>query len=311
MGQGEVQRNANRNHRRPGQQCPLGAEPRPLSRNGSSGRFGRRGAAGSPSCGYCRRRIAQLRQPFIQALRALRLDHPQAPVHRFEERWRIARNSRLRQPRQRVHTRAQQLALAPRRLHRRLARDRPMAQGAQRVNIRPRALRPLAFILLRRRVAGRSDGRHALGLAPQGLPRRPEVQQHRRLVGAPHEDVGRLDVPVQEARRVNLAQPVRHRQKHPLQLRLGQGTVAIQQLVQRLAILVVHDDVGGAVGLEVVRHPHQVGVAEAGQRTRLIDETGQPPLEVLPVRGRLRMHRCALAHGELVGQVLLHRHPVS
>ena len=50
---------------------------------------------------------------------------------------------------------------------------------------------------------------------------------------------------------------------------------------------------------------------EAGERARLFNEAGQPPLEVLPVRGRFRMHRHTLAHGELVGQVLLHRHPVA
>ena len=253
--------------------------------------------------------LSKSRQPFVQALRALGLDQTQAPIHRLQKRWRVGRRVGLRQTRQGICPRAQQLALAPRRLDWRLACDGAVAQRRKRIDVRPRALGALALVLLRRRVAGGRDGRHAPGIAPpQRLPRRAEVQQHRRLVRAAHEDVGGLDVAVQEAGRVHLAQPVRHRQHHPLQLRFRERAVALEQRVQRLAILVVHHDVGGVVGLEAVPHPHHVGMLEPRQRPRLVQKPAQAPLEALAVAGRLRVYLRAVAHRDLVRQVLLHRH---
>ena len=83
-------------------------------------------------------------------------------------------------------------------------------------------------------VARRRDGRHAPGLAPPHLTGRAEVQQHRRFVRPAHVDVRGLHVAVQEASRVDVAQPVRHRQHHPLQLRLRERSQASEQTIQRL-----------------------------------------------------------------------------
>ena len=105
---------------------------------------------------------------------------------------------------------------------------------------------------------------------------------------------------------MNLPQPVHHWQEHPLQLRLGQRAVASQQGVERFAVLVVHHDVGGVVGLEAVAHPHHVRMLEAGQRPGLVQKPAQAPLEPLAVACRLRVDLRAVAHGDLIRQVLLH-----
>ena len=107
---------------------------------------------------------------------------------------------------------------------------------------------------------------------------------------------------------MHLAQPVRHRQHHPLQLRFRERAVAFKQRVQRLAILVVHHDVGGVVGLEAVPHPHHVGMFEPRQRPRLVQKPAQTPLEALAVADRLRVYFRAVPHRDLVRQILLHRH---
>ena len=251
----------------------------------------------------------QHRQPLVQALRALRLHHPQAPVHRRKERRRIVGNPRIRQLRQRIGLRAQHLPLSARRVHWRPPGHGPAAQGGERVDVRPRPLRALAGVLLRRRVAGGRDDRHASRLVAHGLPRRPEVQQHGGFVRPADVDVGGLDVPVQEPRRVDLAQTVRYGQHNPPKLPLREGSAPRQQDVQRQAVLVVHDEVGGVVRLEEVQRPDQIGMLELGQGAALLDEALQPPLKVRLAGCRLGLHRCAVAHGELVGQALLERHP--
>ena len=177
------------------------------------------GRAGLPRLrftGLAPRGALQPRQPLVQALRALRLDYAQAPIHRFKERLRVTGRSRRRQLRQGVRPRPQQLALAAGRLNGRFARDGAVTQRREGVDVRPRPVLAAALVLLRRRVAGRGDGRHAPAPAAQRLPRRAEVQQHGRLVRAAHEDVRGLHVPVQEPRRMHFAQTVRHRQRHPL-----------------------------------------------------------------------------------------------
>ena len=82
--------------------------------------------------------------------------------------------------------------------------------------------------------------------------------------------------------------------------------MASQQFIERLAVLVVHHDVGGIVGLEAVAYAHYVRMLEAGQRPSLVQKPAQAPLEALAVAGRLRMYFGTVAHGDLVRQVLLH-----
>ena len=110
---------------------------------------------------------------------------------------------------------------------------------------------------------------------------------------------------------MDFAQTVDHGQQDALQLPLRERAVPLEQTVERLAVLVVHDDVGGAVGLEVVAHPDHVAVLEARQRPSLVEEAREAPLEVGAIDARLRVHRGAVPDGELVRQVLLDRHPVA
>jgi hypothetical protein len=58
---------------------------------------------------------------------------------------------------------------------------------------------------------------------------------------------------------------------------LGQApAVAFQVLGEREPPVIVHHQVGGAVGLEEVAHPHDVGVVDPGQGARLAHELLQP-----------------------------------
>ena len=53
-----------------------------------------------------------------------------------------------------------------------------------------------------------------------------------------------------------------------------------QELADALAVLELHDGVGRAVGLEVAQHRHDVRMAEARERARLVEEALAAPGEV-------------------------------
>ena len=55
----------------------------------------------------------------------------------------------------------------------------------------------------------------------------------------------------------------------------------LQHLAQAAAVLEFHDGVGRAVGHEEAQHRHDVRMAEAGQRARLVEEALAAPGEVL------------------------------
>jgi hypothetical protein len=94
---------------------------------------------------------------------------------------------------------------ARRRLDRLLARRHPVHDGAERVDVGPRALVALRVVLLERS----EPGTHDVGHVPVGghAAGRAEIQQDRRAVGT-HVDVVGFDVPMQEARLVNGLQAV-------------------------------------------------------------------------------------------------------
>ena len=83
----------------------------------------------------------------------------------------------------------------------------------------------------------------------------------------------------------------------------------VEQLGHAAAVLELHDGVGGAVGFEVAQHGHDVRMAEARQRPRLVEEAIAAPGEIVGVAGAARHHLAVAAtHGELDRQVLLDGH---
>ena len=121
------------------------------------------------------------------------------------------------------------------------------------------------------------------------------------------QDVGGLDVAMQEARGVDLLQTVEQRPQDAVDSGRRQGAGLRQAALQRLALQELHDDVGRAVGLEEIEHPHDARrVLQAGERAALGDEAVAAPGEILCCRRRPRLDGGAvLAHGKRQRQVFL------
>ena len=107
---------------------------------------------------------------------------------------------------------------------------------------------------------------------------------------------------------VHLAETVQDGKQEPPQLLLVQFPLALQDGAQGLALLVVHHDVGGLVHLEVVQHPHQVGMAEARQGPRFVEETLETPSKAFFLAPGLGMDGLSRPYRKLVREELLDRH---
>ena len=139
----------------------------------------------------CRRPLHRL-PPRPHTLRTISLVHRQRPIHRRQKR--ITRPTRTP-----LRYRNERITPHPiGRVLRHFPCQCPIAHPTQRIYIRPRPLTPPSRILLNRRIPRRYDRRNRPALRPNRLPRRPKVQQHRRTIYIPQDDVARLDVPVQK-----------------------------------------------------------------------------------------------------------------
>ena len=154
-----------------------------------------------------------------------------------------------------------------------LARDGPIEGRAEAVDVGPRADLVRTHQLLGGGVGRRHGVEGRLRAFTQREPRRAEIQQDRRAVG-PNEDVVRLDVPVRDPRGVNGLQPVEERAQQGADLRFGQRAVAVDHRRERLALLEVHDQVGGGMKLEKSAHADDIrmrlGVAQLPQQAGLL-----------------------------------------
>ena len=83
---------------------------------------------------------------------------------------------------------------------------------------------------------------------------RAEIDQHGHVIPAPHEDVRGLDVPMHDSGLMNLPQSLQQRDCDLQQIRFCEGAslqLALpQHLRQRKTVLILHDQIGGSVGLE-------------------------------------------------------------
>ena len=157
-------------------------------------------------------------------------------------------------------------------------------------------------------VARGEDRRHRHRAADHGRARGAEVDQCR-IAFAVEQDVGRLDVAVQEAGVVDLLETVEQRPDDQVQSSSIQGTLLLQARFERLAMEHLHDDVGRPVDLEKVEDLHDAGrTVQRGQRTAFRDEAIAAPGEILGDLGRARQHGVAvLADRERDRQVFLDR----
>ncbi len=189
----------------------------------------------------------------------------------------------------------------------RLAGDGAVERAAERVEVRPGPLQAaVRSVLLLRRIAGFDDAGE--GTAPLGnrTPRRSEIEQHRRAVGA-HDDVVGGDVAVQEILRVHHLQRIEQRRRDAIELVLrGRPSEALEPSLEVLPLLEAHHHVGGGVGLEHAADAHDARMLEARQRARFQQEVGAAPIErrFMPVRFGPHAHG-GVAVAEVEGVVLL------
>ncbi len=136
------------------------------------------------------------------------------------------------------------------------------------------------MILLGRCIARRIH-RPRLGRADiDGIARGAEIQQHRAAVGA-QPDIGRLDVQMQQAAAMHLAEAVKRTAEHLAHERLGQpAAMAADVVAQGLPGFEAHDQVDRFVGAEEIQHAHHVRMVEPGQRAPLLEEQFQAVVEI-------------------------------
>ena len=246
-------------------------------------------------------RIAQL----VDALRPVDRTDRQGPIDRFEERRREARV--IGRPQQR-HV---DLHRTRGRRRWRRAADQVVDDGAQRVQIGPRALAQLhdLGVLLDRRVARLQDRGEGVRVIADDAARGAEVEQHRRLARRQQDVVGR-DVAVIDAlamQQVERFENRVHHAAHPcLGRRLGH---AASHIARGVAEQVRHHHVGGAVGFPEVIDLHQRRMIEAGQQPRFVDERSQAHRIRFGIGRRSHRHHLALAaRRERARHVFLQRH---
>jgi hypothetical protein len=191
---------------------------------------------------------------------------------------------------------------------RRLAGDGVIERGRETVDVGPRALLGRGHLLCGG-IARREDGGERHAAARHRGPRGAEIDQGR-IARIIEQDIGRLDVAMQKACIMNLLKTVEQRPQNTIDVFRAELAEARYARLERLAVQQLHDDVGGAVGLEEVEDLHDRRHAvQARQRTAFGDETLAPPAEIVGHLGGTRQHRGAvLANRQRRRQVFLDRH---
>lgn len=109
---------------------------------------------------------------------------------------------------------------------------------------------------------------------------------------------------------MHLAQTVEHARENAANEALGNmSLVLLDKLLQRPAVLVLHDHVNGVVGTKEIQHADHVRVRQARQRPTFLEETLHAVAEGAEVFGRNhRLDVAAGAQGQAVRQIFLDRH---
>ncbi len=248
-----------------------------------------------------RRRHAEDRPPAGDGLRPIARRHREARIDAGQHARREARRIELAERLVGVVQHAVEGA------GRRLAGDGVIERGREAVDVGPRPLLGRGH-LLGRGIARREDRRQRRAAPRHRRARRAEIDQGG-IAGGIEQDVGGLDVAMQEAGIVDLLQAVKQRPQHAVDLLGRELAAAVDALLERLAAQQLHHDIGRAVGLEEVEDVHDRRHAmKAGQRSSLGDETLATPAEIVGHLGVARQHRRAvLADCQRRGQVFLDR----
>ncbi len=136
-------------------------------------------------------------------------------------------------------------------------------------------------------------------------PGRAEVDQHRRAILADDDVVGG-DVAVQVAGGVHHLERIEQRGDDFFQLRLPRRPIEVLEPgLEAAALLEMQHHVGGLVGPEIAVDAHDVGVHEARERLRLIDEALEAPVVVGSGVAGARRGILAVAGGEIGREVFL------
>ena len=186
------------------------------------------------------------------------------------------------------------------------AGDGVIERRTEGIDIRPRPLvGARGGVLLVRAVAGLDQRADRAGMAGDRAARRAEVDEHRRAVRAQHDVVG-SDVAVQEVGGMNDLKGVEQGHDQPVELGLPRGAPELLEPgLEAAPVLEVQHHVAGVVGAEVAMHPDDVGMIEARQRLRLLDEAIEAPLVVCGGVAGARHRAVVATGGEIGGKVLL------
>ncbi len=116
------------------------------------------------------------------------------------------------------------------------------------------------------------------------------------------EDVGRLEVAVDDARRVGAIDAAGHLPEHVRHLRRGEPTPALQALLQALALEQLHRHEGEPPVRPVVEDLHHVRAAELRRRPRLELEAAEQLPRVRPVGRVDQLDRDGGAQRHVIGE---------
>ena len=161
----------------------------------------------------------------------------------------------------------------------------------------------LSAVLLEGHVPGGARPQGLAGRARDGAPGgdgEPEVC-HPEPTIAPHQEVLRLDVPVDEAGVVDGLQPPRGLEEHPADLRRAPRS-PVEPAPQRLPLDVLERQIDLVLPGPHVVHRQHVGMGHPGERLGLRDQPLAPPVGVIP-RGTEELQRDPPVQGEIVGAV--------
>jgi hypothetical protein len=215
--------------------------------------------------------------------------------HRRDEVPELVREA-VRAPRQGARVPGEDAVRAAASRERGDAGDHLVEHDPEGVDVGP-ARRRLLLDDLRRHVQGRAEhggrGRVPRALGDAGDPEVGDLR-NRAVAGVVQEDVGGLDVPVDDPVGVDRREAERDLPPEPRGLGRRQGAAGVEQAAHVSPADVLHDDAQRAALDHEVAHPHDVAVHHAQEDGSLLDEPADD-LRVLGVLGPEELDRDPLA----------------
>ena len=146
-----------------------------------------------------------------------------------------------------------------------------------------------------------------LGAVQMKLARGPEINENGALIPSQH-DIGGFDVPMQPIAVMHFRQGLAQRFRQPLHLVGRQAADAFQARLQRLALQILHDDIGRVVLQEHVVDIHDVPRAETGDDPRFLQRLLARVAEIVPLRRGHRHAGAEARRAQIQGEQFLDGH---